>query len=113
MIYRDKASGEETPLNTKLIIGADGARSKVGRAEVPGGDKIPYVLAYHEIIDAPPANDIYDPMRCDVIYDGAISPDFYGWVFPAWQHHQRRHGHRNRRRGPEGGDRRVAHRLGP
>ena len=24
----------------------------------------------------------YDPERCDVIYDGRISPDFYGWVFP-------------------------------
>ena len=21
-------------------------------------------------------------MRCDVIYDGRVSPDFYGWVFP-------------------------------
>ena len=24
----------------------------------------------------------YDPTRCDVIYRGTISPDFYGWVFP-------------------------------
>jgi len=82
VIYRDKASGEEMSLTTKLIIGADGARSKVGRTEVPGGDKIPYVLAYHEIIEAPAKTEIYDPERCDVIYDGAISPDFYGWVFP-------------------------------
>ena len=82
VVYRDKASGEERSLETKLIIGADGARSRVGRAEVPGGDTIPYVLAYHEIIKAPPANATYDPMRCDVIYDGKISPDFYGWVFP-------------------------------
>ncbi|MEL7115703.1 MAG: geranylgeranyl diphosphate reductase, partial [Pseudomonadota bacterium] len=36
----------------------------------------------HEIIVAPPKNEVYDPERCDVIYDGAISPDFYGWVFP-------------------------------
>jgi geranylgeranyl reductase len=82
VIYRDKASGEERSLRTRLIIGADGARSKVGRAEVPGGDKIPYVLAYHEIIKAPPKSAVYDPVRCDVIYDGAISPDFYGWIFP-------------------------------
>ena len=68
---------------TKLVIGADGARSNVARAEVPGGDKIPYVIAYHEIIKAPPANDSYNPDRCDVIYDGRISSDFYGWgVFP-------------------------------
>ena len=82
VIYRDKASGEERALPTTLIIGADGAKSKVGRAEVAGADKVPLVFAYHEIIAAPAKNDVYDPERCDVIYDGAISPDFYGWVFP-------------------------------
>ena len=54
----------------------------MGRAEVPGGDTIPYVIAYHEIIEAPNPSTLYDPLRCDVIYDGEISPDFYGWVFP-------------------------------
>ncbi|WP_187428116.1 Kynurenine 3-monooxygenase [Roseobacter fucihabitans] len=82
VLYRDKESGEERKLQTRLIIGADGARSKVARQEVPGGDKIPYVLAYHEIIEAPAATETYDPTRCDVIYDGKISPDFYGWIFP-------------------------------
>ena len=82
VLYRDKATKEERRLDTKLIIGADGARSNVARAEVDGGDTIPYVIAYHEIIKAPDAIGQYDPERCDVIYDGAISPDFYGWVFP-------------------------------
>ncbi|MBI1417110.1 MAG: geranylgeranyl diphosphate reductase [Limimaricola sp.] len=82
VIYRDKATGEQRSLNARVVIGADGARSDVARAEVPGGDKIPYVIAYHEIIEAPAASAIYDPTRCDVVYDGAISPDFYGWVFP-------------------------------
>jgi geranylgeranyl reductase len=80
--YRDKASGEDVTIQTRLIIGADGARSNVAKAEVPGGEKINYVIAYHEIIEAPEASEIYDPLRCDVIYDGKISPDFYGWVFP-------------------------------
>ena len=86
VIWREKATGEERALATRLVIGADGARSDVARAEVPGGDKIPYVIAYHEIIAAPEAAEDsagdYDPMRCDVVYDGRISPDFYGWVFP-------------------------------
>ncbi len=82
VIYRDGTSGAEATLSARLIIGADGARSQVARGEVPGGDRIPYVIAYHEIIEAPAASDDYDPARCDVIYDGAISPDFYGWVFP-------------------------------
>ena len=82
VVYRNKASGAEQRLSTKLVIGADGARSNVAKTEVPGGDKIPYVIAYHEILKAPAANSLYDPQRCDVIYDGKISPDFYGWVFP-------------------------------
>lgn len=85
VIWRDKASGEEQRSRTRVVIGADGAKSGVARAEVPGGDRIPYVIAYHEIIKAPAANAAYDPTRCDVIYDGQISPDFYGWVFPHGQ----------------------------
>lgn len=82
VVYRDKISGNDMRLTAKLVIGADGARSNVARAEIKDGDKIPYVIAYHEIIEAPAANATYDPLRCDVIYDGRISPDFYGWVFP-------------------------------
>lgn len=84
--FKDKQTQRTRNLYTKLVIGADGARSKVARAEVPGGDTIPYVIAYHEIVEAPtpemPGAANYNPDRCDVIYDGAISPDFYGWVFP-------------------------------
>lgn len=82
VVWREKATGDEKRSPTKLVIGADGARSNVARAEVPGGDTIPYVIAYHEIIEAPEPTESYDPTRCDVVYDGRISPDFYGWVFP-------------------------------
>lgn len=90
VIYRDKVTGAEARLPAKLVIGADGARSNVAKTEVRGGGDIPYVIAYHEIIKAPDAraaaNADYDPTRCDVIYDGRISPDFYGWVFPHGKH---------------------------
>ncbi len=82
VIYREKATGDEKRVTAKLVIGADGARSNVARDEVPGGDRIPYVIAYHEIIESPGPRGDYDPTRCDVVYDGRISPDFYGWVFP-------------------------------
>lgn len=82
VFFRDKATQETHELPCKLVIGADGAKSRVGLAEVTDADKVPLVFAYHEIIKAPAKTDIYDPVRCDVIYDGAISPDFYGWVFP-------------------------------
>ncbi len=69
--------------SARLVIGADGANSTVRRALFPAGDAPKYVFAYHEIVSAPEESTAaYDPERCDVIYDGAISPDFYGWVFP-------------------------------
>jgi len=79
--YRTK-EGESHSLQARMIVGADGARSGVARAEMPGGDTIPYVIAYHEIIEAPDDVATYHPKRCDVVYDGKVSPDFYGWVFP-------------------------------
>jgi geranylgeranyl reductase len=65
------------------VIGADGARSEVARQSIPGSDRIPYVAAYHEIVESPPHGDHdFDGARCDVYYQGRLSPDFYAWVFP-------------------------------
>ena len=70
-------------LRARAVIGADGAKSEVARQAVPGADKGRFVFAYHEIVEAPPeGHPGWDAARCDVIYDGRISPDFYGWVFP-------------------------------
>lgn len=68
----------------RRVIGADGANSTVRRLAFPAGRRPPYVFAYHEIIESPrdAAEDVFLPTRCDVVYDGRISPDFYGWVFP-------------------------------
>jgi geranylgeranyl reductase len=71
-------------LRTRLVIGADGANSAVRRLAFPASRKPPYVFAYHEIVETPTRPDPvqFQSDRCDVIYDGSISPDFYGWVFP-------------------------------
>jgi len=81
-------------VRARYIIGADGAKSRVGRIAVPGADKMQSVFAYHEIVEAPtqdvPVNRSVqfnaaleaDPKRCDVVYNGALSPDFYSWIFP-------------------------------
>ncbi|MEM1384753.1 MAG: geranylgeranyl diphosphate reductase [Pseudomonadota bacterium] len=85
VMWRPKAEGHggrPRRIRARTIIGADGARSNVARDAVPGGDSIPYVIAYHEIVRAPRSGCDYEPDRCDVYYDGRISPDFYGWVFP-------------------------------
>jgi geranylgeranyl reductase len=78
----------EVPVSvrTRLVIGADGAKSRVAAQAIADSDKGKFVFAYHEIVRAPAAGDRagidYDPSRCDVYYRGTLSPDFYGWVFP-------------------------------
>jgi geranylgeranyl diphosphate/geranylgeranyl-bacteriochlorophyllide a reductase len=65
------------------VIGADGARSSVARQCIPGARRMRFVAAYHEIVRAPSAtSDTYLGTRCDVYYQGALSPDFYSWIFP-------------------------------
>jgi geranylgeranyl reductase len=79
--YRASGSAPETTIQAKLVIGADGAVSAVARAEIKGKTK--YVFAYHEVVRAPAAGTAgWDADRCDIYYQGAVSPDFYGWVFP-------------------------------
>ena len=82
-------------VRARSVIGADGALSAVARQEVPKGGRPKYVFAYHEIVRSPQADPgvtggarpdcparVFDPRRCDVIYEGATSPDFYSWIFP-------------------------------
>jgi len=68
----------------KAVVGADGAKSQVGRsAGVKGCAEANYVFAYHEIIKTPSDKPLsFDGSRCDVLYQKPVSPDFYGWVFP-------------------------------
>ena len=71
-------------VHAATVIGADGARSAVARQRVPGADQTRYVTAYHEIVESPRTTDAadFEPGRCDVWYQGRLSPDFYAWVFP-------------------------------
>jgi len=75
--------GESRSVRARCVIGADGAVSTIAKKCIPSVGQMRYVMAYHEIIAAPDAMHAnYDPDRCDVYYQGRISPDFYGWVFP-------------------------------
>lgn len=70
-------------LRARAVIGADGARSAVAKQSIPGADRIRYVAAYHEIVRAPRlATQKFAGTRCDVYYQGRLSPDFYAWIFP-------------------------------
>lgn len=81
---KDKGEGAPQSVRARSIIGADGARSGVARqADITGPEGVECVFAYHEIIRAPAAmKESRNQSRCDVYYNGTLSPDFYGWVFP-------------------------------
>jgi geranylgeranyl reductase len=72
----------------RAVIGADGAKSRVAEQCIPCNARRKNVFAYHEIVAAPAANDgaDYEEQRCDVWYQGRLSPDFYAWVFPHGAH---------------------------
>lgn len=82
--YRTKGlEGELVKVSARAVVGADGARSALARQTVPGADRIPCVFAYHEIIKSPKASPGgFEANRCDVFYQGRLSPDFYAWIFP-------------------------------
>jgi geranylgeranyl reductase len=85
--YVSKTDGAQS-VRARTVIGADGAMSAVAKQCIPGADRIRYVAAYHEIVRVPEAQRVarsggqYDATRCDVYYQGNLSPDFYAWVFP-------------------------------
>ncbi len=70
-------------VRARCVVGADGARSQVARQALPKTKAPPCVFAYHEIIKAPAdGRGGWDGRRCDVFYQGKLSPDFYAWIFP-------------------------------
>jgi len=78
----------DVAVRARTVIGADGAKSSVAKHCIPGAKELPHVAAYHEIVRSPTPDSTatetgrFDPTRCDVYYQGKLSPDFYAWVFP-------------------------------
>ena len=82
VLFRPHAAAHDSEpqmVRARAVVGADGANSAVARQCIPGAEKMKFVFAYHEIVRSPP--DL-DPGRCDIYYRGALSPDFYSWIFP-------------------------------
>ena len=86
LAYRPQGAARGDALarvRARTVIGADGAKSQLARQTVPGAERMRYVFAYHEIVRSPAEGAAgFDGARCDVIYRGTLSPDFYAWVFP-------------------------------
>jgi geranylgeranyl diphosphate/geranylgeranyl-bacteriochlorophyllide a reductase len=76
-------SGAPRSVRARMVVGADGALSAVARLAVPGADRTRHVFAYHEVVASPASDsEAFGATRCDVYYQGELSPDFYAWIFP-------------------------------
>ncbi|MCP9809117.1 geranylgeranyl reductase [Cyanobium sp. HWJ4-Hawea] len=88
LTYSDYASGEATgeakTLEVDVIIGADGANSRVAKAMDAGDYNV--AIAFQERIKLPPEEMKYYESLAEMYVGTDVSPDFYAWVFPKYDH---------------------------
>ncbi|MBF2098020.1 MAG: geranylgeranyl reductase [Gloeomargaritaceae cyanobacterium C42_A2020_066] len=86
--YMDLSEGgpEGTPrtLEVDAIIGADGANSRIAKA-IKAGD-YNYAIAFQERIRLPQDKMDYYEDLAEMYVGDDVSPDFYAWVFPKYDH---------------------------
>jgi geranylgeranyl diphosphate/geranylgeranyl-bacteriochlorophyllide a reductase len=78
------AQGEMKTLKVDLVIGADGANSRVAKA-IDAGD-YNYAIAFQERIRLPEDKMAYYEDLAEMYVGNDVSPDFYAWVFPKFDH---------------------------
>lgn len=79
-----EAKGEMKTLKVDLVIGADGANSRVAKA-IDAGD-YNYAIAFQERIRLPDDKMAYYEDLAEMYVGNDVSPDFYAWVFPKYDH---------------------------
>jgi len=88
LTYSDYAAGDATgeakSLEVDLIIGADGANSRVAKAMDAGDYNV--AIAFQERIKLPPEEMKYYENLAEMYVGTDVSPDFYAWVFPKYDH---------------------------
>lgn len=76
--------GENKTLQVDAVIGADGANSRVAKA-IDAGD-YNYAIAFQERIRLPEDKMAYYDELAEMYVGDDVSPDFYAWVFPKYDH---------------------------
>lgn len=79
-----EAKGEMKTLKVDLVIGADGANSRIAKA-IDAGD-YNYAIAFQERIRLPEDKMAYYDELAEMYVGTDVSPDFYAWVFPKYDH---------------------------
>ncbi|MBD3880146.1 geranylgeranyl reductase [Phormidium tenue FACHB-886] len=86
--YADHSNGSlegtASSLQVDLIIGADGANSRVAKA-IDAGD-YNYAIAFQERIRLPEDKMAYYHDLAEMYVGNDVSTDFYAWVFPKYDH---------------------------
>tara|TARA_Y100001970_G_scaffold294175_1_gene447974 strand:+ start:12945 stop:14285 length:1341 start_codon:yes stop_codon:yes gene_type:complete len=86
--YTDYSSnenkGEQKELTVDLLVGADGANSRVAKAMDAGDYNV--AVAFQERIKLPKKEMGYYEDLAEMYVGTDVSPDFYGWVFPKYDH---------------------------
>jgi geranylgeranyl reductase len=86
--YADHSNGSlegvAKTLQVDLIIGADGANSRVAKA-IDAGD-YNYAIAFQERIRLPEDKMAFYEDMAEMYVGTDVSPDFYAWVFPKYDH---------------------------
>jgi geranylgeranyl reductase len=78
------AKGEKRTLEVDVVIGGDGANSRVAKA-IEAGD-YEYAIAFQERMRIPEDKMEYYKERAEMYVGEDVSPDFYAWVFPKCDH---------------------------
>jgi len=80
MVQYRGPDGNSRTTEADFLIGADGAWSRVAKQAM--GRRLPMVIALQEVIA--PKKERLEELgdNCLFNYSPAVSPDFYGWIFP-------------------------------
>ncbi len=86
--YADHSNGDAQgvmkTLAVDVVIGADGANSRIAKA-IDAGD-YNYAIAFQERIRLPQEQMNYYEDLAEMYVGKDVSPDFYAWVFPKYDH---------------------------
>jgi geranylgeranyl diphosphate/geranylgeranyl-bacteriochlorophyllide a reductase len=79
-----KSVGAKEEVEVDIIIGADGANSRVAKAMDAG--EYNYAIAFQERIRVSDEQMKFYEQLAEMYVGDDVSPDFYGWVFPKYDH---------------------------
>jgi len=80
----DKRVGVPETMEVDIVIGADGANSRVAKAMDAG--EYNFAIAFQERIKIDDEKMKFYEEMAEMYVGDDVSPDFYGWVFPKYDH---------------------------